>query len=214
MATTIRRSTSFAINPPSGDRGTGSHNAQALPFLRSLRTHSTASFLGLRASVSFLSAATQSPTTAANAHNGTRSPRAGSPSTVNSIGSSSSAMMRSQLSTRTIVLVHCTSAHRGQTSTKRPGNLRRFSYTRTPHHSTALRPLTGDASASPPLLCLLRCADRSHLPCNPRSDDMETGALAVEHRAYDRARLEHRHDYRQVVFPEQGRLGLMVEEQT
>jgi len=43
---------------------------------------------------------------------------------------------------------------------------------------------------------------------------METGALAVEHRAHDRERLEHRHDYRQVVFPEQGRLELTVEEQT
>lgn len=40
---------------------------------------------------------------------------------------------------------------------------------------------------------------------------MKPAALAVEHRAYDRERLEHRHDYRQVVFPEQGRLELTVE---
>jgi AraC-like DNA-binding protein len=40
---------------------------------------------------------------------------------------------------------------------------------------------------------------------------MKPATLAVEHRSYDPERLEHRHDYRQVVFPEQGRLELTVE---
>ncbi len=40
---------------------------------------------------------------------------------------------------------------------------------------------------------------------------MKPVTLVAEHRSYDPERLEHRHDYRQVVFPEQGRLELTVE---
>lgn len=41
---------------------------------------------------------------------------------------------------------------------------------------------------------------------------MKPATLAVEHRSYDLEPLEHRHDYRQVVFPEQGRLELTVDD--
>jgi AraC-like DNA-binding protein len=40
---------------------------------------------------------------------------------------------------------------------------------------------------------------------------MRYPALGVEHRLYDPERLEHWHDYRQVVFPERGRLEMTVE---
>ncbi|MEA2593995.1 MAG: hypothetical protein QOF01_464 [Thermomicrobiales bacterium] len=40
---------------------------------------------------------------------------------------------------------------------------------------------------------------------------METSTLAVERRSYEPERLIHRHDFRQVVFPERGRLELAVE---
>jgi AraC-like DNA-binding protein len=40
---------------------------------------------------------------------------------------------------------------------------------------------------------------------------MNPATLAVEHRSYDPEPLEHRHDYRQVVFPDRGRLELTVD---